>query len=271
MSDYGFATYDEYKKDKRTGSVNSKWPIFGPEYKNIKKCFKTFHIIDLKTQPYITASLPVPPGTGTNQDKGCKKQLILKREHKLGYKPIGYATITGEVRQTIRGIFEYTLVSNVQEYFPPSFTKYETLVRQTRLVSNAMYSMQADGNVMSLGGSIFTSMGMATAAEGYPEPFAPGAVIFHIPERVYGPVGTPYTNFWSDGDPYQPYTVEFDETYIYVYRNVFWGDTLMRYFEVTQVGNVDLRSRAKAVTSYDGSEVDVTVYFLPNKREDYLI
>ena len=35
MSDYGFATYDE-RTGKRIAKINSKYPVFGPKYADIK-------------------------------------------------------------------------------------------------------------------------------------------------------------------------------------------------------------------------------------------
>ena len=58
MSDYGFATYDEKNPKKRLGTINSKWPIFGPKYANISKTFKTVHINDTYSPSYKTKVCP---------------------------------------------------------------------------------------------------------------------------------------------------------------------------------------------------------------------
>ena len=52
MSDYGFATYDGSVHNRRKGVVNSKWPIFGPKYTDISRCYKTFHLSDTTTKAH---------------------------------------------------------------------------------------------------------------------------------------------------------------------------------------------------------------------------
>ena len=59
MSDYGFATFDE-KTGRNEMKINSKWPVFGPEYSKIAQQFKTIHLTDTKSKTVQTASLSIP-------------------------------------------------------------------------------------------------------------------------------------------------------------------------------------------------------------------
>ena len=102
MSDYGFATYDDKSGKKRLGSVNSKWPIFGPKYANIDKCFKTIHISETYMPNYKTADLPqpvIPSGSyyAYNDYRWHEKQLIYQYEHGYDFRPVGYAVFSGDM------------------------------------------------------------------------------------------------------------------------------------------------------------------------------
>ena len=274
MSDYGFATYDENGK-KVEGVVNSKWPIFGPKYNDIKKAYRTIHFTDTKSYSLRTSSSVVVPsvdsytGEGISQYHGKEKVLIATIPHGYKKRPMGYCTITGSYTKNTRGQWAFTRVKDDWSMFPAS-----TTLNSTRSESGNMKSvvgwrleeMVGDSALTGFYDNLFNNCGMTypNDQDGYPmSDWYCGDGYFDIPgdnnsTQTYG-------QYWP------PYTVEWDDTNIKVYRWYYWCDVLKRnaYIE-SGTTYFDVRGRFKGIIDYAGSSFDLTIYLCPYSFGDLI-
>ena len=270
MSDYGFATYDENGK-KLEGVVNSKWPIFGPKYNDIKKAFRTIHFTDTKQYSYRTASLPTPSGDySISEYHGYEKILIATIPHGYKKRPMGYCTISGTFTKNVRGRWEYTRVNQSGvSYWPAS-----TTLTSVATSSGAMQSVPGSG-VMSLVdnqitgpfcANLFDECGMTypNDLDGNPMNwYWVGDGYFYIPgnNSSTGDVG---------GEVRVPYAVEIDDTNVYVYRYYYWCDVWKRQYANDSYIKYDVRGRFKGIIDYAGSSFDLTIYLCPYSFGDLI-
>lgn len=281
MSDYGFATYDEKNPKKRLGTINSKWPIFGPRYADISKSFKTIHITDTYTPSYKTgASTPsIPSGQSSafTEKRWNEKQLIHQYEHGYNFRPAGYAYFSGK------------LVINVK----CTITQKET---DTGNVSskggNFTLNGQATQNIPILPSvkeqmiPSYVSTGWNPALLGLDDYFfgiqdnngvggARGDI--KVPNSCIGFIKMDYTVASTYiGNARYPYVVEIDEKYVKIYRNVFWLDHWRKYYSSFSSSYPSLNytqsidDRIKGATHYSGTSIDCTIYLAPYSMEDLL-
>lgn len=284
MSDYGFATYDDKSGKKRLGSVNSKWPIFGPKYANIDKCFKTIHISETYMPNYKTADLPepvIPSGSyyAYNDYRWHEKQLIYQYEHGYDFRPVGYAVFSGDM--TINVKCTITQTETITGNTSPSggnFTLDGMATQNIPILPNVKSQMEASYvstgyNPVELAiGKYFFGIGSLNGG---------GSNVrrdITIPNECVSAIKQDYTVASSYiGDADRPYIVEIDEKYVKIYRNTYWLDyrgrwyssfTSQSYPELNFTHNID--ARVKGATSYAGSELDCTVYLAPYRLEDFV-
>ena len=279
MSDYGFATYDERSGKKIKGSVNSKWPIFGPKYGDIKNAFRTIHFVDtvqygLRTSPSV--SLPAIDNINgeqfkTSQYHGYEKILIATIPHEYKKRPMGYATIAGSFVKNTRGRWEYENYYDRQNYFPPS--------------ANLNGIGEKSGNMLGYGGSLRPTSNTGDLSIFEMNSFSASNISYPSGPnyQVYVWLGTSYGNGFMIpgnngsgedifGTSRPPYAVEIDDTNVYVYRYYYWCDVYKRSFNRNEYGydQCDLRARMKGIIDYAGSEFDLTLYLCPYSMEDLI-
>lgn len=268
MSDYGFATYDE-RTGKRVAKINSKYPVFGPKYADIKTAFRTTHISDTKTYSVRPNSVAIPTpnlpfygvnnyyGVGTN--KGYIEELVAEYEHGYDFRPLGYATVTGNITNNLVGQLQQTATSGGSSY-GGNFTIYlnrqwfdvelrpsagEILAQTNGDIAPWEYSAVAVGNMSSNAG-------------------------FKVPNSVLGVFLTQYNpsatiNLRDFGD-IPPYRVEIDDKKVKIWKCVYWSEQVLR----AKRPSFDIYHRKKLIENFAGTEIDVTVYLCPYKMEDLL-
>lgn len=274
MSDYGFATFDE-KTGRNEMKINSKWPVFGPEYSKISQQFKTINLVDTHTESVKTASLSVPSltynftGYGTSYDIWYGESIyttyvdeeIYRYEHGFKFRPLGYYTIAGNLNKNIRVNLVQTNVAGGANY-GGNFTINQVLNKTGMAlpVRNGMREATA-GFAMLWDSSLVIPMSQSAGGT------ASDNVI--IPNSCLG-IFSSYPNtteLHRDYDAnYSPYRVEIDDTYVRVIRRTAWGDHIVR--AGYQNGNLNIRQRTKAIEDYAGTVVDITVYLIPYSMED---
>lgn len=271
MSDYGFATYDD-KTGKIAEKISYKYPIFGPEYRNIATQYKTIHINDTKVNSVRSASLTVPnmiyqySYTGTAYDiyygdsyyVSNYDELVYRYEHGFKKRPMGYAIITGNLVRNTRTKLVQTVVagSNVGGNFTvtPIFTSSVGLapdrngLKELGVVDIPMWN----SNILTVKR---LSDGGVTGKD------------IIIPNACMGIFGD-YPNLTDvkGSNTKAPYRVEIDDTYVKIYRNISWADHLVR--AGYQNATLDVRERTQAIEDYAGSSLDVTLYLVPYSLED---
>ena len=284
MSDYGFATYDERNDKKRLGSVNSKWPIFGPKYADISRGFKTIHITETYEPDYKTADLPepvIPSGSyyAYNDYRWHEKQLIYQYEHGYKFRPMGYAVFSGDLTINVLCTITQTetITGNTSSY-GGNFTISGRAVQDIPILPNVKSQMVASYvstsyNPVELSiGNYFFGIGSVDGT---------GSNVrrdITIPNECVSAIKRDYTVASSYvGDADRPYIVEIDEKYVKIYRNTYWLDyrgkwyssyTPQSYPELNYTHNID--ARVKGATSYAGSSLDCTIYLAPYRLEDFV-
>ena len=274
MSDYGFATFDE-KTGRNDMKINSKWPVFGPEYSKISQQFKTINLVDTHTESVKTASLSVPSLTynwtqsGTQYDIWYGESIyttyvdeeIYRYEHGFKFRPLGYYTIAGNLTKNIRVNLVQTNVAGGANY-GGNFTINTVLSKSAMVVPQRNGMREATNAYNTLWtSSLVVPMSQnagGTATENVLIPNACLGIFSSYPNT---------TELHSDYDAdYSPYRVEIDDTYVKVIRRTAWGDHIVR--AGYQNGNLNIRQRTKAIEDYAGTVVDITVYLIPYSMED---
>lgn len=269
MSDYGFATYDDKNVKRRLGVVNSKWPIFGPKYADIGRCFKTIHITDTYTPDYKTASLNNPGDAGYTEYRWHEKQLIKQFEHKMGFRPVGYAFFSGNIILNVKctitqtenrnGIASaggyFTLNGNARQDMPvlPSMSKQ--MVPSYVSTGNGMGELQLDNYYFGI--TDYAGHSYATRSD------------IIVPDACLGTIKMDFVvaNEWYGGAEY-PYVVEIDDKYVKIYRNMYWLDHWSRNYISYNSSYREVNDRIKGASYYAGTELDCTVYLCPYRMED---
>lgn len=265
MSDYGFATYDEKRKNRRLGMVNSKWPIFGPNYSEIKRAYKTIHLIDtyepeLKTEPFVKNG-----PNGVLEKRWNEKQLVYQFEHGYKFRPLGYAYFSGDININIKAIMQQTV--------PPghnwsSYTVYGNYSGSTAVLPNINSQM-----VVSRTNTAYSPMAVIPGQYIFklttnPVPSQTSEALLQVPSGTLGAaLSWQYTILNNQvGDVRWPYSVEIDDKYVKIYRNVYWLDTLI-WLDTTG-GDIDYR--VKGAAYFAGTGIDCTVYLCPYSFSDML-
>jgi hypothetical protein len=265
MADYGFATYNARTR-RKSGEVNSKYPIFGPEYNKISTQFKTYHLRDAHTQEIRTSSISLPPvgadGDVTiNEYHAFVKYLVKRIPHGGNGKiPLGYITMNGNIVKNTKSNIVFDKEKDLAPLFCPEFNYNANNVRLFPAMSAAGESLRD----MSSGSSGYTGF-----SQNYvPYPNFPDL----YPKQMSGYLGQviPGNNSsTSDADYTEryPYSIEVDGEYIYIYGYTYWCDiwTRMCYGD----GDfADVRTRTRAALDYAGTTMDFTLYLCPYSMED---
>lgn len=265
MSDYGFCTYDDKSGKKINGVVNSKWPIFGPLYPDIKRAFRTIHITDTKQYDFKSASTVKLPPAGRNtisQYHGYEKVLVATTPHGYKKRPMGYATISGSFVKNTRGKWMHTKNVDTYSLFPPAATLYG--------VGTVTGNMQS-----AVGGGI-----RPTAENGSFNTFETNtfdACNITYPDKTYwffmdNRYGIPGNNSAEEdvfGTSRPPYSIEIDDKNVYLYRHYYWSDVYKRdYFFDEGVVAWDVTARMFGIIDFAGSSFDLTIYLCPYSMEE---
>lgn len=258
MSDYGFKTHDDTGKI----AINAKNPIFGFDMGHKPRAFKTFRFTDAKESPIHTGSVATPNptpsdswGWAQNMDSGVVKELIKKVKHGYNFRPVGYAVITGTWKTQSR--VQITQTQRAGSYggdYTRTFTKtgqhpdWDLIPNQFNQPWIAYTGVLSPGSVVSLDASDFSGTNWSYE---YPEyimtqmaPWGAGGQLVTIEDI--------------------PIWVEFDDEYIYFYRQWSWSDTIRRA-KFTYGGSTsdDIQERVKVSAQFVGSVFNVTVYLCP--------
>lgn len=281
MSDYGFATYDE-----RTGNIaekiNSKYPIFGPDYANIKDHFRTTHIECVSQNSVKTASISVPSPTEDWEDYDTGETykygdveygsyddvLVTKYKHGYHKRPLGYYLITGSITKNTHYTLQQVQTSGS---VGGNFTLSGTITETENLTPK-----RSDMKGTVSGGAMDIWNYGYIQVEKEP-PIWDDSVI--IPNACMG-IFTWYMNgsdvHWvQQNDPDFPademfrgcFWVTIDDEYVYIWQRTFWTDHIFNARR-TSSPNAQAYQRTKAIEDYAGSSVDVTVYLMPYSMED---
>ena len=280
MANYGFTTYDP-QTQRIVGIVNSKFPIFGPRYDQIARCFKTFHLSDTSSLSYQTASLSLPSAvagsTTKNEYHAYIKTLIKQVKHSFKKTPMGYCSIVGSVVKNTKMSLAF---SNVSEWtsgqFPASFSTTGTKTTGSfPVISAAGESLREATTPGSISHFANNYMRVAKTSSAETNIVVPNN--YPLTLNGGGDQIIPGNNSSTPDlfyDERLPYTVEADDEYIYFYRWAYWCDIWSRYYEDTYSAGThiywDERARSKGVIDYAGSEVDFTIYLCPYTMEDLL-
>lgn len=279
MSNYGFTTFDE-KSGKTAVSINSKWPIFGPNYSDIKSAFKTIHFTDTtQYDPYDMSdpSVVLPDVSNDNPFNmtgyhAYEKDLVATIPHGYKFRPVGYATISGKYVKNTRCVWDYSKVQDDFNEFPPDANLYGVKQETGGMISSA------GGGISGISGNnqeIFYTNPWEVGVITYPE-FPPDdygymtSNLFSIPGENSA---TPDIDLGAIPSVYRPpYSVEIDDTNVYIYRHWYWCDVWKRHKYIgNQLGQGwDVRARIKGVIDYAGSDFDVTIYLCPYNMEDLI-
>lgn len=274
MSDYGFATYDE-RNSRRIGEINSKWPIFGPLYNDIKNSYKTYHFSDTTTSNPANVNLGISAPSAGGYTSAYHYDQIEVFRRKLGFKkrPVGYAFFTGNVVKNTRGY-----INQYHENGSPAYGGDFTITGVNSATIPIKSSLQGEMK------SAYTSTGyspLANTLEDSKFTIYDGSSYFpdgdlKVPTGVVSRVKTTYI-MYNGNDPEDipvpgggyclpPYELKVEGEYIVVYKNVYSCDVWYR----TDSGSTRVYDRVKGITDFAGSEVDMTVMFCPYTMEDLL-
>lgn len=276
MSDYGFATYDEKNSKRRIASINSKWPIFGPEYNKISNAYKTYHISDTTSSVAKNVNLGISKPTSSNPVTSAHhydKIEVFRTKHGFRKRPMGYATFLGNAVKNVRcyirqyheggsgglgGDFELSGVNNA---VIPVFSSMQFPM------STAYTSSGYDPQATTLEDSRFTIYDGSSY-------FPRGNL--RVPTDCASAIKTTYTMYNGNDPDYipvpmasyslPPYSVEITDTDVVVYKNVYTCDVWWRF----NSGSSRIYDRIKGITDFAGSEIDITVFLCPYTVEDLL-
>ena len=275
MSDYGFATYDG---KKLKGSINSKWPIFGPKYKDIAKCFKTIHITDTYSAPLLSANLSQPADNSDTEYRWNEKQLIAQFEHGYNFRPLGYAYFSGDLLVNVRCMIDQEeVITGSASPYGGNFTIYGNATQALPILPNMSEQMVASyistaysATEMSLDSFFFGIQDGEGTGGARNDIIVPTVCLddikkdYFVADPLYGPV-------------YNPYVVEIDEKYVKIYRNVYWLDYWYRFYRSfdSPLFPEDsfthlINDRVQGAVSYTGSSIDCSIYLAPYRMEDLL-
>lgn len=282
MSDYGFATYDEKNPKKRLGTINSKWPIFGPKYADIGRAFKTIHIVDTYTPNYKTgaATPSIPSGGyyGTTEKRWAEKQLIHQFEHGYNFRPVGYATFSGSLVINVKcTITQNEVITGNTSPYGGNFTLNGLATQTIPLLPDVRRQMKASyvsttySPVELAIGNYFFGIDDSNGYGGY---YRRDII---VPNSCIGAIKRDYTVAgYYEGEPDAPYKIEIDDKYVKIYRNVFWLDFWLKWYSsytssYSQYNYThSINDRIKGATYYTGSDIDCTIYLAPYSLEDLI-
>jgi hypothetical protein len=298
MSDYGFATYDE-KTGRVSEKINSKYPIFGPEYKNISKQYRTLILTDSTVNTVRTASISVPATdvfydwsdeynsgvkTGVSEYGSYYDTVVAEYEHGFKKRPFGYATVTGTLRRNDR----YTLVQAQQRgSIGGNFSLSGTLTTSATLMPKMnTLAVLGSGDIPLWSYNVVQPKSLAEGGVSGVNIIIPNAcssAFSSWPNQSDVHIGRPGTDPYSSdaggggsagsdfesGKDVIPFWVEITDTKVKVYRRIFWVDHILNVRHIVSGSTIDLANqRTKVIEDYAGSRLEVTIYLVPYNMED---
>lgn len=275
MSDYGFATYDEKNPKKRLGTINSKWPIFGPKYTHIGRAFKTIHINDTYTPSYKTgAATPVIPSGryyASTEKRWNEKQLVHQFEHGYNFRPVGYVVFSGNLVVNVKcTITQSETITGSADPYGGNFTLDGMAIQNIPVLPSVKKQMVASyiqtsysPSELELGNYFFGIQGRSGYGGARGDIKVPDSCISAIKHDYV--VANDRVNEGAN-----PYVVEIDEKYVKIYRNVYWLDHWLKYYSSYSSSTHSLDDRIKGATNYAGTSIDCTIYLAPYRMEDLL-
>lgn len=274
MSDYGFATYDE--KTGRIGDkINSKYPIFGPEYKNIATQYKTLKLSDSTTNQVRTASVAVPTDDecywigddhyfGENSYMGYYDEMVASYKHNLNYRPLGYAVITGRLTRNQRYTLVQTQVSGMS--MGGNFNMSGTITENITLGPKMGTMVSIGQNERTVGQDVSVMVNkLQYGGQSGKEIIIPDA----CDDAFVRPIEYHLLSDGTDMIDQCPFRVEITDTEVKVYRRIFWYDGIARAYQTApSYARYNVNQRTKIIEDYAGSSLDVTIYLVPYNMED---
>lgn len=281
MSDYGFATYDE-RTGRVSEKINSKYPIFGPEYRNIANQYKTISLTDTKVNK--VSDLP-SSGVTVPTDGECwetsyehyfgenggpqgiyKDEIIYRAPHGFKKRPLGYVIITGTLVMNFRYVLEQDQVSGMDMggYFRVPLSGDGTLSQSYGLAPRMSELAPLSNTAGIPWDNPYVNVIKANSGS------TDGIVIKDSCDNDF--VRPLSVNILYDGTApvdQSPYRVEMDDTEIKIYRRTFWYDSIARAYQAApSYARYNVNQRTKIVSDYAGTHLDVTLYLVPYNMED---
>ena len=257
MSDYGFKT------DDKTGKIalNAKNPIFGFDMGHKPRAFKTFRFRDTKqsTTNVGTTPEPNPPfvpdnwSTAENNQRGQVRELIMKVKHGYNFRPVGYATITGNLKiNTNVKITQTQRAGN----FGGNYSRQ--WVYQTR--SYTLTPSQYNKAFVAIASDVFNGAWAILQQSDFT-----GTLWNYGIENYFTGVYNFESSYGIPGEENMPISVEIDDEYIYFYRKWAWYNEVRRamWRESNWAVHQDIQERVQISNDFAGSTYDVTVYLCP--------
>lgn len=290
MSDYGFATYDE-KTGKIAEKINSKYPIFGPEYSKIATQYRTTALHDTSVNKVRNAVLSVPSADtpiewdyetnsgvleGFAQTEGVIEIEVASYEHNMGKRPFGYYYISGNYNKNYRYI-----LNQVQTVGGSSVGGTFNVPYSGDGVLNIAGYVYPKISGIDLGGSIndssYANLDITlSSVKILKQSEASGKKVIVIPNSCIGQFNRQVYNVQAaryddpmEPLPNDPYYVAIDDERVHIYRRVFWIENIRRE-KIYVSGSVtsDVYQRLRAIEDYAGTSLDITVYLVPYNLED---
>lgn len=282
MSDYGFATYDEKNPKKRLGTINSKWPIFGPKYVDISRAFKTIHINDTYSPSYKTgtATPVIPSGEyyASTEKRWNEKQLIHQFEHGYKFRPVGYAVFSGDLVVNVKCTITQTeVITGSTSSYGGNFTLDGLATQSIPILPAVRGQMKASYVSTSYSPA---ELGLGSYFFGIQDIGGYGGARgdIKVPNSCLSAIKRDYivaSDYLGGGSV--PYVVEIDDKYVKIYRNTYWLDFWLKFYssynspsypQLNYTHSVD--DRIKGATSYAGTSIDCTIYLSPYSLEELI-
>lgn len=265
MSNYGFTTYDEKSGKRIEGVVNSKWPIFGPNYADIKNAFRTIHFTDTQQYDFRSSSSVSRPSATRNaisQFHGYEKVLVATIPHGYKKRPMGYATIAGSFVKNTRGKWVYKRTTDYYNFFPPSSTlqNANSVSGNMQGFMNIIRPTSDTGDFSVFGMNPFSDCGITYPNDTY----------YYLSQNYYTIPGNNSSQEDAFGYDRPPYGIEIDDTNVYLYRYYYWSDVYKRDYYYDSRVVWDIEARMYGIIDYAGSDFDLTIYLCPYSMEDLI-
>ena len=273
MSDYGFATYDE-RTGKVSEKINSKYPIFGPEYRNIATQYKTIHISDLTVKNVKPQTLPNPEpdsewdfsstvneyssggvqfqrwfynyqNYGFNSSNGgVEKREIYRYKHGFRKRPLGYYTITGNFKINNRAVLtQNVLVNNtgtsvggeIPSLETVDTTSYNIIPRMNKFELNSANGSSISDNYPIENIYTTKASGLGTSYIRLPQTcFNFFVTSEKSPSNVYSPCAYTTDTAKSPINITDRYSVEIDDEWVVLYRTTYYNEYVARFAWATR-------------------------------------
>lgn len=290
MSDYGFATYDE-KTGQIAEKINSKYPIFGPEYNKIAAQYRTTALHDTAVNEVRDAVLSVPAADipivwdystnagikeGLAETHGVIEIEVASYEHNMGKRPFGYYYISGNYNKNYRYI-----LNQVQTVGGSSAGgTFNVPLSGDGVLTIAGYVYPKISGI-NLGGSIndssysnsditLSSVEILKQSEASDKKVIviPNSCIEQFNRQIYNVQAARYDDPMNPL-PNDPYYVTIDDERVHIYRRVFWIENIRRE-KIYVNGSVtdDVHQRLRVIEDYAGTDLNITVYLVPYNLED---